>query len=121
MKKKKYYSKALSVDDDGRYKSLIISEGKYCLTYPPNRWVKPPNGYIFIFKRRAQALDFRTGGDIVKRCEARGVKEPRGNDCPPNSRLFRSFWNRILKNGSLPISEDWPTGTLWAKAVKIVE
>lgn len=125
MAKKKYYWKALAISGD-KFVSRII-RGKYCLVYPVGRWVKSPIGKIFIFRTREDAHCFN--GDYspcqrvcIKRCEAKGVTEPRGdrmnNETPER---FRSFWRKVSKNGSLPISHAWPVGTLWTEAIKIIE
>lgn len=123
MAKKKRYWKALNVEGD-KFTSRIM-RGKYCLVYPVGKWVKPPVGKIFIFETQRRAVSF--GGNdqrihCVKKCEAKGVTEPRGDRLPFDAKSsIPSFWRKIFKNGSLPISDDWPNGTLWAKAIKIVE
>ena len=121
MVKKKYYWKALRIEGD-KFTSCIVM-GKYCLVYPVGKWVKPPVGKIFIFKTRQHALNFNGDWSAthVKKCEAKSVTEPRGKRLDfDETGLFRSFWRKIFKNGSLPICDDWPHGTLWAKAIKII-
>lgn len=122
MAKKKYYWKALIESGDQLTSRIVM--GEYSLVYPIGKWVKPLVGKIFIFETEEDAIAFDEGysNTCVKKCEAKGVTRPRGGRISHlQTEEFCSFWRKTFKNGSLPISNKWPLGTLWAEAIKIVE
>lgn len=117
----KIYYKVLSAS----LRSAIVS-GRYNLQYKVNEWTEPVEGTrLFIFRSLYDARDFfrnnaHVGANSIYECHAEGVSTPHFRANCVTSFSIETFWKYFGRKMPNYYKQTVPTGTLWAKKVKLL-
>lgn len=120
---------------DGDYISLYVPRySPYCLEYEIGRETRTPGSYIFVFRRKEQALEYQKiqweawrQTSVLLKCSYTGRRKmPRLYNGQMDIEIVKRFWDRVNSSRKKVAKkfnriDDWPPGTIWVESVTPIE